>query len=194
MPGEYVVLRAGHPTYLNLQLPTEVAELIQYDPREVANLHAPGRGIAFLARGPGVVRVVPTFRAGEFLPMETMHNRYLATAHLTEKMLLTLPEAVVSHLGLKVLSRAPRDTRYTDDSVLWFLPAPEYYEYRADERAARGWNGPQGGGLAHLYLARSLLPWPGELESIERRIDTEEWMPRLEMLERLRRARRPAPA
>ncbi|MGI0151419.1 MAG: hypothetical protein ACREC5_05735, partial [Thermoplasmata archaeon] len=65
MAAEYVVLRSMHPTYLNLQLPTEIGELIQYDPEEVRHRHAPARGIAFLARGLDVARVVPTFRAGE---------------------------------------------------------------------------------------------------------------------------------
>ena len=123
--------------------------------------------------------------------METMHNRYLATAHLTDKMLLTLPEAVVTHLGLKVLTRAPRDTRYTDDSVVWFLPAPEYYEYAAHERAAKGWKGPRGGASPTSTWPDRCSPGRGSSESIERRIDTEEWMPRMEMLERMRRSRRP---
>ncbi|HEV2316297.1 MAG TPA: hypothetical protein VGV89_01815 [Thermoplasmata archaeon] len=180
MPAEYVVLKAVHPTYLNLQMPTEVGEVIQYDPAELRELHAPARGIAFLTRGAGVVRVVPSFRAGALLPLETVRNRYLATAHLSDKLVFNLPEAVVLHLGLKVQTRSPRDTRFTDDGLVWFLPAPEYYEYRARQRSGKGWHGPTSGVLAHVYLARSVIPWASELEEIERRIDAEEWRPQLE--------------
>ncbi len=190
MPAEYVVLKAMHPTYLNLQMPTEVAEIVQYDPRDLVGLPSPARGIAFLARGPGVLRVVPAFRAGDLLPLETAGQRYLATAHLSEKLIFNLPEAAVAHLGLKVQSRSPREARFTDDGLLWFLPAPEYYEFRARSRLGRGWKGPSGGGLAHVYLARSVIPWEGELEQIERRIEYEEWRPRLEALERGVRNRR----
>jgi hypothetical protein len=189
MGEEYVVLKATHPTYLNLQLPTEVAELIGYDAKEVRSLPAPARGIAFLARGPSVLRVVPTFRASELLPLETLHNRYLAAAHLSEKLIFNLPEAVVAHLGLKVQARGPREAKFTDDGLIWFLPAPEYYEYRARLRAGRPWEGPSGAPLAHAYLARSVIPWEGELDRIERRIDREEWAPRLELLERVARSR-----
>ena len=190
MPAEYVVLRALHPTYLNLQMPTEVAEVLQYDPAEVEHLRPPARGIGFLTRGPGVVRAVPMLRAGEFLPLEIARNRYLATALLTGRLVFTLPEAVIDHLGLKVQLRSAREGRFTDDGLLWFLPAPEYYEFRAEQRTGKGWHGPTGGGLAHVYLARSLIPWAGELAELERRIDAEEWRPRVEVLAREGRGRR----
>jgi hypothetical protein len=190
VPAEYVVLKALHPTYLNLQMPTEVGEVIQYDPAELRGLHAPAQGISFLTRGAGVVRVVPSFRAGAILPLETVRNRYLATARLSEKLVFNLPEAVILHLGLKVQTRTPRELRFTDDGLVWFLPAPEYYEYRARQRTGKGWRGPATGELAHVYLARSLIPWTAELEEIERRIDVEEWRPQLEAPGRGGRPRR----
>ncbi len=190
MAAEYVVVRSVHPTHLNLQMPTEIAEILQYDAAEVRDRHGPARGIAFLARGSDVARVVPIFRAGEVLPIETVENRYLATAHVSDRLVFNLPEAVVGHLRVKVQTRPPNDSRFTDDGLLWFLPAPEYYEYRARQRSPRGWRGPAGGGLAHVYLARSLIPWSPELERIEHRIDSEEWMPRMRLIERLARARR----
>lgn len=190
MSTEYVVLRSVHPTHLNLQMPVEVAELLQYDAEELRSRHGPARGIAFLARGAGLARVVPTFRAGDVLPIETVENRYLATAHLSDRLVFNLPEAVVAHLRIQVLTRPPNDTRFTDDGLIWFLPAPEYYEYRARQRSPRGWKGPSTGGLVHVYVARSLIPWAPELEEIEHRIDSEEWMPRLRMIGRMARARR----
>ena len=190
MATEYVLLKASHPTYLNLQMPTEVGELIRYDVQESKELHPPSRGISFLIRGPGVVRVLPTLRAGEVLPIEAAHNRYLATALLSAKLVFTLPEAVIRHLGLKVQLRAGHGTRFTDDGLVWFLPAPEYYEFRARERSGKGWTGPASGAFAHVYLARAVLPLESELEMIERRIDHDEWRPRIEALDRLARGRR----
>ena len=102
---EYVVLKAVRPTWLNLQLPTEVAALIRYAPNETRGLRAPGRGIVFLARGPGIVRVVAAHRAGDVLGIETLHNRFIAPAHLTEKLVFNLPEAVEEHLRLKIQRR-----------------------------------------------------------------------------------------
>lgn len=190
MAAEYVVLRAGHPTYLNLQLPREVADLIEYAPPTQERFAPPGHGIAFLARGPGVLRVVPTARVADILPLETLHRRFLAAAHLSEKLLFNLPQAVVDHLGLKVQGRTGRESPFTDDGLLWFLPAPEYYEFRARQRQGKPWKGPATGGLAHLYLARSVIPGPEELDALERRIDLEEWRPRLVALDRVGRARR----
>ena len=187
---EYVVLKAAHPTWLTLQLPNEVAQLIQYDPNEVRDLRAPGRGIAFLARGPGIVRVVASFRAPEILAIETVRNRFIAPARLTDKLVFNLPIPVVRHLGLQTQPRGPNETRATDDSILWFLPAPEYYEFRARERSEKGWNGPSPGGFAHVYLSKSLVPFPPELGDLEARIEAEEWRPRVEALQRPARPRR----
>ncbi|HZY70451.1 MAG TPA: hypothetical protein VFF67_05675 [Thermoplasmata archaeon] len=186
---EYVILRAAHPTWMNLQLPTEVAEIIQYHPTELKELRQPSRGVAFLARGPGIVRVVPTFRAREVLPIETVRNRYIAPAHLTEKLLFTIPGPVARHLGIQVQARGPHDARATDDSVMWFLPAPEYYQFRTDSRTERGWTGPRPAGYAHVYLAKSLIPLTRDLSDLESRIEQEEWRPRLEALERVVRPR-----
>jgi hypothetical protein len=186
---EYVILRAAHPTWLNLQLPGDVAALIQYHPSELRELRNPSRSVAFLARGPGVVRVVASFRAREVLAVETVRNRYIAPAHLTEKLVFSLPGPVVRHLGLRVEPRGGSGARATDDAIIWFLPAPEYYEYRAQERSEKGWSGPSHGGFAHVYLAKSILPLTRELSDLETRIEHEEWKPRLEAIERASRAR-----
>ena len=187
---EYVVVRAIRPTWLNLQLPTEVAALIQYRPEEMRNLRAPGRGVAFLARGPGVVRVVATFRAGDVLAIETLHNRYIAPARLTDKLVFNLPEAVEHHLRLKVQRRGPNQLRSTDDGLIWFLPAPEYYEYRAREWTGKEWTGPSNGPMAHVYLAKSIVPVAEDLAELESRIEAVEWRPRLDAIQRAPRAAR----
>jgi hypothetical protein len=188
---EYVALKTVHPTWLTLQLPTEVAELLQYD-QDSAGPRTQGRGIAYLARGPGIARVVSTYRAREVLPIEIVRDRYLATARTTDKLLHNLPQAVIQHLGVQVVLRGPKEARSTDDALLWFVPAPEYYEFRAYERSGKPWNGPGTGGLARVYLAKGVLPLPGEIEELahrEQRIEHEEWRPRVEALARTARTR-----
>ena len=187
---EYVVLEAQHPKWLNLHLPNEVAELLQFKSAEVRDLRAPARGISFLSRGPGLVRAVGSLAAAELVPLETLRNRFIAPAAVTERGIFNLPQAVARHLGIQITPRAPSEVRATDDQLIWFLPAAEYYEFRAFQRVGRPWNGPSTGGFAHVYLRRAILPIEPDLAAAEGAIEAEEWRPRLEALSRARRARR----
>ncbi|HYA57457.1 MAG TPA: hypothetical protein VEH57_03215 [Thermoplasmata archaeon] len=190
---EYVIVRAMHPTWLTMQLPAEVADLIRFRPEE--GLHREtSRSVSFLARGAGVARVIATHPAREALAVETVRNRLLATARPGERLLFTLPAPVVQHLGLKVYSKGPH-LRGTDDSLVWFVPAPEYYEYRSVVAAGRAWVAPSSGPFAHVYVAKSLLPLPrdvAQLAEAEVRIEEEEWAPAVEALQRVGRPRRAA--
>jgi hypothetical protein len=186
---EYVVLEAQHPKWLNLHLPGEIAQLLQFRASAVRDLRTPARGISFLARGSGTVRVVASLAATEILPLETLRNRFIAPAAVTERGIFNLPGAVSRHLGIHIAPRSDSEVRGTDDQIVWFLPAPEYYEFRAIQRLGRPWTGPSTGGFAHVYLARSILPMDPELAALEQEIESAEWRPRLEALSR---ARRPA--
>ncbi|HXW66633.1 MAG TPA: hypothetical protein VEL82_01950 [Thermoplasmata archaeon] len=189
---EYVVLRAVHPTWLTTQLPLEVAELIRFRPEDDPASES-GRAISFLARGPGLARVIATLSAREALAVETVRGRLLASARPGERHLFSLPTAVIRHLGLQVFSRGPRAGRGTDDRLLWFVPAPEYYEYRSLVEAGRRWSGPSSGPFAHVYVAKSLLPFPRDISGLaefELRIEQEEWRPGVEALQRVGRGRR----
>lgn len=189
---EYVILRAGHPTWLTMQLPSEVADLLRFRPEEGSQREV-SRSVSFLARGPGVTRVIATHPAREALAVEIVRGRLLASARPGERHLFSLPTAVIQHLGLQVYSRGTRAGRGTDDSVLWFVPAPEYYEYRSVVDAGKAWTAPASGPFAHVYLAKSLVPFPkelGPLAELEYRIEEEEWRPGIEALQRVGRGRR----
>ncbi len=188
---EYVVVRAMHPTWLSMQLPVEVAELLQFRPEDGPHREQ-SQSVSFLARGPGLVRAIATYPAREALAVETVRNRFLATARAGERHLFALPNPVVRHLGLQVFSRAPH-LRGTDDSLVWFLPAPEYYEYRSVVGAGRRWTAPSSGPFAHVYLGKSLVPFPKELSTLaelEYRIEEDEWRPAVEALQKVARTRR----
>jgi len=189
---EYVVLWASHPSWMTLQLPREVADLIGYRP-EAGAQRDPSRTVSFLARGPGVARVVATHPAREALAVETVRSRFLATARPGDRHVFTLPTALVGHLGLRVTQRGPRAGRGSDDGLVWFVPAPEYYEYRAVVDDGRAWTQPSSGPLAHVYLTRSLYPFPEAVQglaALEEQIE-EEWRPAIRLLQRVGRARRP---
>jgi hypothetical protein len=128
--------------------------------------------------------VVATYRAGDILAIETLHNRYIAPARLSEKLVFNLPEAVQEHLRLKIQRRGPHDLKSTDDGLIWFVPAPEYYAYRAHEWTGKDWTGFPNGRLAHVYLAKSVLPLADDLSELEGRIEAMEWRPRLEAIQR----------
>jgi hypothetical protein len=189
-PMEYVVLETQHPKWLNLHLPSQVAELIQYHPEEVRDLRAPAREIAFLTRGAGIVRVVAALASAEILPLETVRNRHLANAKVTERGIFNLPGAVSRHLGIQTMIRAGSTVRSTDDQLIWYLPAPEYFEYRALQWLDQRWAGPSTGGFAHLYLSKAILPMDPDLGALEAEIEQAEWRPRLEALAKVRRAPR----
>ncbi len=188
---EYVIVRANHPTWLTMQFPTEVAQLICFDPKAERGATA-ARSISFLARGPGIARVIATHPAREALAVETVRDRLLATARPGDRHLFTLPGRVAQHLGLQVYARGPRE-KGTDDCVLWFVPAPEYYEFRSVVDAGKAWTGPSSGPFAHVYLAKSLMPFPKELETLaelEFKVEDDEWRPAVAALQKLGRARR----
>ncbi len=190
---EYVILRAARPTYLNTQLPAEAAELIRFDPPDARGMRDYARGIIFFARVPGIARVVSAYQAQDVLPGEMAQNRFLGLARVSERLLFNVPAQVQRHLGVRSEPREPNGPRATDDSVIWFLPAPEYYEYRALQRRERSWGGPSGGGVAHIYLAKSILPMDpalAALTELETRIEWDEWRPRIEALQRVGGRRR----
>lgn len=188
---EYVVVWASHPSWMTLQLPRNVAELMGYRPEEGVERDS-SRTIAFLARGAGVARVVATHPAREALAVETVRSRFLASARPGDRHVFTLPTAVVSHLGLRVTQRGPRAGRGSDDGLVWLVPAPEYYEYRAVVDDGRTWTQPSNGPFAHVYLTRSLYPFAealAGLSSLEEQIE-EEWRPAVRLLQRVGRPRR----
>ncbi len=189
---EYVIVRATHPTWLTMQLPSEVADLLRFRPEGEGAHREASRTVAFVARGPGFARVLASLPAREALAVETVRNRLIASARPGDRLLFTLPAPVVHHLGLQAFSRGPR-LRGTDDSLVWFVPAPEYYEYRSVVENGKSWTGPSGSPFAHVYLAKSLLPFSrefGQLAELEYRIEEEEWRSAVEALQRVGRGRR----
>ncbi len=191
---EYVIARATRLKWLTLGLPNEVAQLIGFDPAAGGSPEA-SRTVSFLSRGRGIARVVATYAAREALAVETVRGRLLATARLGERLLFSLPVQLAQHLEVDLTPR-PAHARGTHDVLAWLVPAPEYYDYRRRTDADGTWTGLAGGGSAHVYVAKSLVPFPRDLAQLadaEARIEQEEWAPGIEALQRVARVRRPTP-
>ncbi|MDE1821300.1 MAG: hypothetical protein KGJ23_14385 [Euryarchaeota archaeon] len=158
MPSEeYVVLRAVHPSWCTGQLPGEVADLLGCRVQDLEGLQRPGRSIAFLDRGAGTLRVIGTHRSAELFAREMAQNRVVGVAQLTGKLVFNLPDDVERHLAISTYPRGEHGARGTDDTLLWFLPKGEYYEYREVTRGAEEFRGLRSGAAPHVYLAKSLI-------------------------------------
>lgn len=187
---EYVVLATTHPTWLNLKLPGDAQRVLGYRPRPDDPTGA-SRTISFVSRGPGVARVLPTYAMREALAVESLRGRFLAAARLSAPLLFSLPAPVLRHLEVELVS-PPGRSRSTDDTVMWFLPASEYYAFRRAERTEPAGE-PGERPAVHLYLSRATLP-PlrgfAQLAEVERQIERDEWAPGVEALQQVLRGRR----
>jgi hypothetical protein len=189
---EFVIVWASHPTWLTLQLPKDVAELIGYRPEEGAE-HDSSRTISFLARGPQIARVVSTHRAREALAVETVRGRLIASARPGDRRIFTLPNALTEYLGLRVLQRGPRAGRGTGDGLVWFAPAPDFYEFRSMSDEGKVYTGPSSGPFAAVYVTNALCPFRSSMADLperEKKIEETEWRPAVRMLQRVGRERR----
>ncbi len=189
---EFVVVWASHPTWLTLQLPKDVSELIGYRPEDGAERYT-SRTISFLARGPQVARVVATGRAREALAVETVRGRLIASARPGDRRIFTLPNALTEYLGLRILQRGPRAGRGTGDGLVWFAPAPDFYEFRSVADEGKEYSGPSSGPFAAVYVTNALYPFPAGIDDLserEKRIEETEWRPAVRLLQRVGRGRR----
>lgn len=182
---EYVIAHTTHPKHLTLGLPGAVARRIGFDPKARDQADT-SRSISFLSRGAGIARVVTTYAVREALAIETLRGRLIASARPARNLVFAFPIPLAKHLRLDRTPR-PGRPRGTDDTILWFLPASEYYE---SQRGAEPEGHPAGqatGGLAHVYLTKSVIPLPkefGQLAETEARIEQEEWRPGVEAIQR----------
>ncbi len=149
----WVVVKATAPRWLTLQIPRQVAELIGLDARAAKAW----RRIAFLDRGPGVVRVIALGGPASSAEKEPQLARTLAITTPSAGLLLKLPSAVRQHLGLRTLPRGLKRVQGTDDLVAWMVPEPEL------ERVRQEGVGPG----VHVYLTKSVFPAPRSWEESE---------------------------
>ena len=175
---EYVVVRSSHPTWLTTQLPADAVGLLKIRSPSAHSTSERTGAISFLSRGVGIARVFASHLSRETLAFESVRGRLLATARPGARHLFSVPTALLAYLGVKVSVQGPREGKSTDDQLLWFVPAEEYYSFRRSEADGSVWRGPCVGGSGHVYLARAILPPPkslGQLSAMDCAIERTEW-------------------
>lgn len=191
---EYNLLYVQQPSAgFSMQLGREVASFLRFHPEQSGGRHPSNRHLAFLTRVPGILRVLPETLSPWFVALEDERRRLLARALVSPNLLFCFPLRAVEQLGITTHPHPESGIRSTEDTFTWFVPAPEYYEFKAALRRPRGWTGPSPGGFPHLYVARGVVPFRSpldELDRTERRIEDGELRPRLEALERVARTAR----
>ena len=123
------------------------------------------------------------------LAVETVRSRLVATARPGDRHVFALPNSLTDYLGLRVVGRGPRAGRGTDDGLVWFVPAPEYYEFHSTLDSKGGWSQPSNAPFAHVYLTQSLYPFPegmAGLAELEDQIEAE-WRPAVRALQQVGR-------
>ena len=114
MPAKqlWVVLHATEVNGTTLQIPKEAAKLIGLR----ADLRSPGNGVAFLDRGPRVLRVMAMADPSVGATKEST-DALIAVATPTNRLIFSLPKRVREHLRL---GRRP--------VVAWVVPEQEWVE------------------------------------------------------------------
>ena len=85
-------------------------------------------------------------------------NEVVGIAQVTPtNVTFNIPDAVEEYLGPQTYKRPGKDYTVTgtDDTVVWIMPASEYYPFRRAEREGMLWTQPEGG--AHMYRRQSLF-------------------------------------
>jgi len=124
-----------------------------------------------------------------------VRGRLIASARPGDRRIFTLPNALTEYLGLRVLQRGPRAGRGTGDGLVWFAPAPDFYEFRSVTDEGGTYTKPSNAPFAPVYVTTALYPFPSGLADLperERQIEEHEWRPAVRLLQRVGRGRREA--
>ena len=132
----WVVLHATEVNGTTLQIPKEAAKLIGLR----ADLRSPGNGMAFLDRGPRVLRVMAVADPSVGATKKST-DALIGVATPTKQLLFNLPKTVRRHLAL---GRRP--------VIAWLVPQREW-----DEGAERG----------HVYVVSSSFPLLKPVKALE---------------------------
>jgi hypothetical protein len=191
---EYSLLYVQQPSAgFSMQLGRDVSQFLRFHPEQSGGRHPSNRHLAFLSRVPGILRVLPEALSPWFVALEDERRRLVARALVSPSHLFCFPLKAVEQLGIGTHPHLESGIRSTEDTFVWFVPAPEYYEFKAALRRPKGWTGPSPGGFPHVYVARGVVPFRSELPELdrtERHVEEGELRPRLEALERVARAAR----
>jgi hypothetical protein len=150
----WVVFKTVNPTWGSLGLGTEVHELLGVPKATGKPLTPEERMLAFLDRGPGVVRVINIYASARLYGESLTQHKIVAQALPGQTFIFNLPDKVEKHLGMQTEWVAQNNNTRTLDTLAWIIPENEYYAYRQAIREGQAYELPRGG-PAHLYLRKA---------------------------------------
>ncbi len=163
------MLKATTTSWMYTSIPYEVAQLIGCREDVIEKLPHHLRTLAFLNRGPGRLRIVPSHNSQEILQRE-MYD-VVSICQINPHNAIRINEKVASHLELDVRKKGAKGFE-SFDPIAFVAPQSEYRGYV--EAVARGATY-ESKEVGHVYLAKPVIKgkwvWPSveELEAPKHR-------------------------
>ena len=155
---EWTVLKAATTSWMYTSIPYEVAQLIGAREDVIEKLPAHLRTLAFLDRGPGRLRIVPSYNSQELLQKE-MYG-VVALCKINPHLAIRITEKVARHLELDVRRKGNRGFE-SYDPIAFVAPSDEYRGY-VEAAAKGGTYEPKE--VGHVYLVKAAFKgkwaWP----------------------------------
>ena len=159
MPSDlWRVFKTVNPSWGSLGLGTEVHDLLGVPQPKGGALTPEERMLAFLDRGPGMVRVINVYASARLYAESLTQHKIIAQALPGQTFTFNLPDKVEKHLGMETeWDPKSRNTR-TMDTLAWIMPEEAYHAYRKATQDGGAYQVPKEG-PAPLYLRRAT--WSG---------------------------------
>ena len=166
---EWTVLKATTTSWMYTSIPYEVAQLIGCREDVIDKLPHHLRTLAFLNRGPGRLRIVPSYNSQDLL----QHEMYdvISICQINPHNAIRINEKVASHLELDVRRKGAKGFE-SFDPIAFVAPQSEYLGY-VDSQTKGATYEPRE--VGHVYLAKPVIKgkwvWPSveELEASKHR-------------------------
>lgn len=162
---EWMVLKAATTSWMYTSIPYEVAQLIGAQEVTIEKMPPHLRTLAFLDRGPGRLRIVPSYNSQELLH-EEMYG-VVSLCKINPHLAIRITEKVAKHLELDVRRKGNRGFE-SYDPIAFVAPLHEYREYV--EAASKGTTY-EPREVSHIYMMKATFKgkwvWPtvDEVES-----------------------------
>jgi hypothetical protein len=147
--GEWVVLKAAPTSWMFTSIPLEAAEILGCSEEVVEKYPRHLRTLAFLNRGEGRLRIVPSFNSQALLQKE-MYG-VVSFCSINPHNAIRMTEAVVKYLGMEV-HRKDAHHIASVDPVAFVTPVSEYYAMLKNKRKPGEEKSP-----GHVYVARPMF-------------------------------------
>ena len=155
---EWTVLKACTTSWMYTSIPYEVAQLIGAREDVIEKLPHHLRTLAFLDRGPGRLRIVPSYNSQELLQKE-MYG-VVSLCKINPHLAIRITEKVAKHLELDVRRKGNRGFE-SYDPIAFVAPLNEYRGYVKVASKGTMYDAKE---VSHIYIAKATFTgkwaWP----------------------------------